>query len=79
MGYNSTDRRAGARPVPTEPATQSKGRRTVRKVLTFFLLAFLLYFVITNPAGFTDAVTDIADFFRTVFNNVAEALNALFN
>jgi hypothetical protein len=50
----------------------------LRRILVFFLLAFLLYFVITNPAAFTDAINDIANFIRAVFNNVAAAIDSLF-
>lgn len=51
----------------------------MKKVLTFFILAFLLYFVLTNPAGFTDAVNDIATFLRRVFDNLVDAFDALFS
>jgi hypothetical protein len=50
----------------------------LRRILIFFILAFLLYFVITNPAAFTDAINDIANFIRAVFTNIAAAIDALF-
>ena len=50
----------------------------IRRILIFFLLAFLLYFMITNPTAFTDAITTIADFIRAVFTNLSAAIDALF-
>jgi hypothetical protein len=50
----------------------------IRRILIFLLLAFLLFFVITNPAAFTDAINSIANFIRAVFTNVAAAIDALF-
>jgi hypothetical protein len=71
--------------TPSDGCVQSRllafeGKRLMlRRIFVFFLLAFLLYFVITNPAAFTDAINDIANFIRTLFNNVAAAIDALFS
>jgi hypothetical protein len=51
----------------------------LRKVLWFFVLAFLLYFVVSSPAAATDAITSIASGIGTVFQNVAAALDGLFD
>ena len=51
----------------------------MKKVVTFFILAFFLFYVITDPDGFTDAINTIADFIRTVFENLVDAFDALFS
>ena len=51
----------------------------MRKFLIFLIAAFFLYFVLTNPAGFTDAVNDIATFLRNIFDNLVDAFDALFS
>jgi hypothetical protein len=51
----------------------------LRKVLWFLVLAFLLYFVLTSPTAATDAITSIAGAIGTLFQNVAAALDALFD
>jgi hypothetical protein len=51
----------------------------LRKVLWFFVFAFLLYFVVSSPSAATDAITSIAGGIGTVFQNVAAALDGLFD
>jgi hypothetical protein len=51
----------------------------LRKVLWFLVLAFLLYFVVSSPTAATDAITSIARGIRIVFQNVAAALDGLFD
>lgn len=50
----------------------------MRKVLIILLIAFLVYFLFSNPEGLAGAISDIGDFFVNFFDAIIEFFSELF-
>ena len=52
---------------------------TKKKVLGWLLVIFLVFWVVTNPAGSADAVRNVGEAVVTFFRSVAEFFGQLFS
>ena len=51
---------------------------TKKKVLGWILVIFLVFWLVTNPAGSADAVRGVGDALLTFFRSVGDFLGRLF-
>ena len=52
---------------------------TKKKVLGWILVIFLVFWLVTNPAGSADAVRGVGDALLTFFRSVGDFLGRLFS